>query len=95
MGEGTGVGLGHGFSGSSGEGQGVGTAVGEGVGVITGANAAALTSVLISQNVVPTAIEAITTIGSISILARSDLIVNLLVFGFVSLRTPVRQWPFL
>ena len=74
MGEGLGVGQG-GFSGSSDTGHGVGETVGDGVGVCR--TPAALTSVLISLKLVPTAIAAMTMIGSINVLARSDLIVNL------------------
>ena len=78
MGEGIGLGLGQGgFSGSSGLGHGVGETVGEGVGVCC--TPAALTSVLISLKLVPTAIAAIIMIGSINVLTRSDLIFYLLV----------------
>ena len=76
MGDGIGVGVGQGgFSGSSGAGQGVGDAVGDGVGVCR--TLAALTSVSISLKLLPIAIAAITMIGNISVLTRSDLIVNL------------------
>ena len=76
MGDGIGVGVGQGgFSGSSGDGHGVGETVGDGVGVCQ--TFAALTSVSISLKLFPIAIAAITTIGSINVLTRSDLIVNL------------------
>ena len=69
-----GVGQG-GFSGSFGGGHGVGETVGDGVGVCH--SFAALTSVSISLKLFPIAIAAIAMIGSISVLTRSDLIVNL------------------
>ena len=76
VGDGIGVGVGQGgFSGSSGDGHGVGETVGDGVGVCR--TFAALTSVSISLKLFPTAIAAITMIGSISVLTRSDLIANL------------------
>lgn len=76
MGDGIGVGVGHGgFSGSSGDGHGVGETVGDGVGVCWTLDA--LTSVSISLKLLPIARNAITRIGSISVLTRSDLIINL------------------
>ena len=76
MGDGIGVGVGQGgFSGPSGDGHGVGETVGDGVGVCHAF--AALTSVSISLKLFPIAIAAITMIGSIDVLTRSDLMVNL------------------
>ena len=98
MGDGIGVGVGHGgFSGSSGDGHGVGETVGDGVGVCWTLDA--LTSVSISLKLLPIARNAITRIGSISVLTRSDLIINLpgldlSVFRFVPPEKWNRQLPF-